>query len=103
MREGTVDGSATSCSMIAWPWWVRSAATVGASADPEPNALSPRTRTCPVAAARLVMAIACLTRHAADLAEAALPPRSLVAATTGAAWSVRSAATGGDRPRSLTW
>src|SRR5215468_10910218 len=77
---------------------LRQADTTG----PEPNALSPRTRICPVAPADRAVVIACFTREAADRADAALPPRSLVAATTGAARSVLIAATNGERPRSFT-
>jgi hypothetical protein len=77
---------------------LRQADTTG----PEPNALSPRTRIRPLAPAERAVAIACLTSDAADRAEPALPPRSRVAATTGAAWSVLTAAINGDRPRSFT-
>src|SRR4051794_2897177 len=79
------------------PAW-RQALTTG----PEPNALSPRTRIRPLAPADRAVAIACLTSEAAARAEPALPPRSRVAATTGAACGVLTAATSGDRPRSRT-
>jgi hypothetical protein len=46
--------------------------------------------------------MACFTSEAADRAEPALPPRSRVAATTGAACGVLIAAISGDRPRSRT-
>src|SRR5258706_4547307 len=77
---------------------LRHALTTG----PEPNALSPRTRIWLVAPQARAVAIACFTRDAAARAEPALPPRSLVAATTGAACGVLIAATSGERPRSRT-
>ena len=67
---------------------------------PEPNAESPRTRIAPVAPLRRAVAIACITSEAAARAEPALLPRNRLAATTGAAWSVLTAAISGDRPRS---
>src|SRR3954453_2208022 len=77
---------------------VRQALTTG----PEPNAESPRTRICPVAPLVRAVEIACFTSEAAARADPALPPRSRVAATTGAACGVLIAATSGDRPRSRT-
>src|SRR5215469_16297876 len=77
---------------------LRQADTTG----PEPNAESPRTRIRPAAPACRAVAIACFTKEAADRADAALPPRSRVAATTGAARSLLIAAINGDRPRSFT-
>src|SRR4051812_27707496 len=70
---------------------------------PEPNAESPRTRIWPVAPLARPVEIACFTSEAAARADPALPPRSRVAATTGATCGVLIAATSGDRPRSRTW
>jgi hypothetical protein len=76
----------------------RQALTTG----PEPYAESPRTRMRPLAPAARAVVMACFTSEAAARADPALPPRSRVVATTGAAWSVLIAATSGDRPRSFT-
>jgi hypothetical protein len=55
---------------------------------PDPNAESARTRTRPVAPHALAVRIACVMSDAAPRLEPALPPRSRVAAMTGADRSV---------------
>jgi hypothetical protein len=68
----------------------------------EQYAESARTSTCPVAPAARATPIASATSPAVPRAEPAFPPRSLLAATTGAASGVQTVVISGDRPRSST-
>ena len=68
----------------------------------EQYAESARTTICPEQPAARATPIASATSPAAPPAEPAFPPRSRVAATTGAASGVLRVATSGDSPRSST-